>query len=540
MATETLSPKSNAPAAGIANSLQPIAVAVAKNRKQFWASGILEAGAVLVALPLALFCLAVAGDQAWHLAIAGRTLVAAVFAVSLFAACRWAWQRTQRLRMTDEEVALAMERQTPGGLQNRLINSLQLAQVANGSELHADVLRENAHVLGAQKLRTISDWRGAAVKGAIAIAVIVATLLLWQRHPAAFSNAAARVLLPWATIAPVYRTELLVQPGDCETAGDVALQIAIRGEQPLQLLLETRTPNQRHADLQTLAVASAEVRHVIPNVHKDLEYRVTGGDFSTPWFQIKVPRQITLTRLSGTTRFPDYVQQPPRKWENSTGEIEGLARSQVELRWELSQQIAAAECVIRHQDGKTSVAVCQLANGGPTSAIAADFPLDDIVSYTFTAKLANGTEQTLGPFAVRVNPDLPPRLELRGIDSREDYEENATLPVRLSARDDYGLREVELVFRTLAASDSAAEERAPWQSLMKWNVNRDESWQGTFELSLPQLAIAVGERCELAIRATDISPDHAGTIGGNIELHVGGEEQRLQRLYEQISASNVG
>ena len=48
-------------------------------------------------------------------------------------------RRLRELRLTEDQVALAIERVTPGGLQNRLINALQLAR--NGGHAPEELVR---------------------------------------------------------------------------------------------------------------------------------------------------------------------------------------------------------------------------------------------------------------------------------------------------------------------------------------------------------------------------------------------------------------
>src|SRR5438270_99447 len=86
----------------------------------------------------------------------------------------------------------------------------------------------------ARRWRRLARVRVAFVAGFV---LLGAGLVLWQ--PARFWRAAARVLLPLARVEPAYRTNLVVEPGDVEAAGDVILRISIQGERPETLTILT-------------------------------------------------------------------------------------------------------------------------------------------------------------------------------------------------------------------------------------------------------------------------------------------------------------
>src|SRR3954471_15779520 len=102
---------------------------------------VLEMLAVTVAAPLGYLWVVFSLDILVHLPRWGRVATSALFFAVLALLGRWVWRRWKEVRLTEDQVALAIERQTPG-TSNQIINSLQIGR-AGGSEHGMAVLREN-------------------------------------------------------------------------------------------------------------------------------------------------------------------------------------------------------------------------------------------------------------------------------------------------------------------------------------------------------------------------------------------------------------
>ena len=102
---------------------------VERNTRHWKRLIVIEMVAVVVAAPLAYLWAVFSLDVAVHLPQWGRVLASGVFLVVVAGLLRWMWRRWREVRLTEDEVALAIERQTPG-TSNQLINSLQIAREA--------------------------------------------------------------------------------------------------------------------------------------------------------------------------------------------------------------------------------------------------------------------------------------------------------------------------------------------------------------------------------------------------------------------------
>ena len=265
----------------------------------------LEMLAVLVAAPLAYLWVVFSLDILVHLPRWGRVATSALFFAVLGVLARWLWRRWKEVRLTEDQVALAIEQQSPGA-SNRLINSLQISREAGsgGSDYGPAVLRENYASLQALHLQQAAKLRPAVIRLAVAglmIAIGVGFYVFKQQH---FTNAAARIFQPFAQIAPLYRTLLAVEPGDVQAApgSSVRVRVRITGERPARLAVrqvigETSTVIQVPVPAGALAVD-----HTFPNLQRSLTYTVTGGDFTTPVHTIEVPLPPLVSIFCGVRR----------------------------------------------------------------------------------------------------------------------------------------------------------------------------------------------------------------------------------------------
>src|SRR6476646_3744895 len=96
---------------------------IAQRARRWRTLVVIEAVVGVGAILLACFMLAVVLDGFLYLPVAGRLAVNAIFVAAAVGLVVRLIQRLRGLQLSDDEVALAIERQTPGGMQNRLINT---------------------------------------------------------------------------------------------------------------------------------------------------------------------------------------------------------------------------------------------------------------------------------------------------------------------------------------------------------------------------------------------------------------------------------
>src|SRR5579862_1018750 len=132
---------------------------VQRNTRRWKLLLLLEMVAVLVAAPLGYLWVVFSLDILVHLPRWGRVATSVLFFAVLAVLACWVWRRWKAVRLTEDEVALAIERQTPG-TSNQIINSLQIGRNVSGEHSLA-VLRENHASLQRMHLRQAAKMRPA-------------------------------------------------------------------------------------------------------------------------------------------------------------------------------------------------------------------------------------------------------------------------------------------------------------------------------------------------------------------------------------------
>jgi hypothetical protein len=530
-----------APAAETATATEAVArlrQLVEQNRVRLRCVLALEAVGLAVSAPLAYLWLVFFLDSRLHLSLGGRLLASLGLLVGVGWAVRHLLRRWRGRHLSEDQVALAIEQRTPGGVQNRLINAVQLARQAAmaSSAMNRAVVEENEHVLRQLHLQQAARFRPAVIRVGLAALLIGVGLGFWLWQPAQFANAAARIFLPLAPIDPLYRTTLIVEPGDVEAAGDVTIRVTIRGERPATLTILKRVRGERSAEVVPAGPGDEPVLFTFRDVTQNVEYAVRGGDFATPFYRITVPRTASFARLHVTYHYPAYTGLPERTLE-SPGELEALTGTRARLRFVFDEPVDSAVLLLhRPSFGDTRRPLERIGE----REFAGEIVLENLLDYRLELTQGGRPAWRQGPFAVRVLKDQAPKLELAGLERRTEVSADAVLPLKITASDDYGLEKVGLFYRPLEKRGepgaSALGGTADWRELRVWPAQRKTTFRQDFDLAVAGLQAAEGERVELALRGADTDPlkKAAWTTGPVFELVMGGEGVALQLQYEQV------
>ncbi len=522
--------------------VQQVRSLVARNSRRWRLLTLLEGCGLVVSAILAYLWLVFWLDTQWHLPSVGRWLASGGLLVGLGMLANHLLQRSRALRYSEDQVALAIERRTPGAVQNRLINALQLARSSTNQSLalsHA-VIAENVSNLQRLELEQAAALRPALLRVAGAIGLVIVGAAFYQLQPERFSNAAARILFPFVDVAPLYRTTLAVSPGDIEAVGDIRLAITISGERPRELVLLTEVDGRQTTVALPVDDQAETVEHTLRGVQQTLRYAVRGGDYVTRYYQITVPTPSNLSLLSCVYQLPAYTRQGDQRTESVAGNLEALRGTLVDLTFQFDQPCDAATLLIERlplaaadAQAEPSVTIDRLPlqASGP-ARFTGRLALTDQTAYRIETQQPGRAPHVGKPYAIRVIADAVPKLELTGLTGKAAVDVAAVLPYRVVATDDWGLAELALVMRRAPLPKASSE----WQTIATWSPDGKAKFEQSAELSLAALAVAEGERLEFMLRGKDRDPAKADhwTDGEPQMLNIGGEAAALQLLYEQI------
>jgi hypothetical protein len=526
---------------------------------------ILQALGITVAAPLAYLWLVFWMDNILHLPTWGRTLSLLLFFAGVAALIARLALQWRQLHFTEDQVALAIERHTPGRLENRLINSIQLARQSSTAETAVSdaVVQENYLHLQRIHLQQAARAAPALIQAGLAALLIIVGLLFWFLQRERFANAATRIFLPFARVTPMYRTQLTVEPGDvvAKPGDDVTIRVRIAGQIPPKLAVLKNIKDERTSEELAVPPGTNRVAYTFKAVNQSIVYAVRGGDFISPYYTIEIPAASELKLLTALFHYPAYTRLPDRKQESAGGDLEALFGTRASLRFALTQPAAAATLVREAVlPGTNAAAPAAAAATGTVAAVAARELLKqvgpaefegalvfrDLTGYRLETQQAGHPPTLSKKYEVRVIADQAPELQLAGIDERTEALTDALLPVTLIARDDFGLTGVGLFARRdgsrAAGGEAGRTDSNAWQTLETWTLpERTTAFTTNYTLPIAALDAVEGEAFELALGGKDNDPlkGDAWTIGQSCELLIGGSGAALQVLYEQILRSEA-
>ena len=529
-----------------------LARVVRRGRRRWRALILLEALGLAIAAPLAYLWLIILLDNAVHLPIWGRTLASAVFFAVTLGLVAFLIRQWPRTRLTEDQVALAIERRTPGGIENRLINAIQLTRDDPRHDVSAVkvVVEENVQHLQRVRLEQAAEARPAMVRLGLAGLLIVIGLVFFLMQPDRFSNATSRIFQPFAHVDPIYRTMLRVAPGNIEvTEGqDVTLHIEIDGRVPDDIVVLSNQQGDKATHRVALTPGDRSAAYTFEAVHRTMTYAVRGGDYTTDYYQITVPLALDVLKLDALLDYPGYTGLPDRRVGQADSHLEALAGTHAAATFTLNQPVADAVLVVEQEvetdTGSPPVNRIPLQRMSDTR-FAGELTLQDVTGYTIEATRADGELLASSRYMLRALPDEAVTVQLSGVEQQSEMAIDAVLPLHVMARDDYGLAEVGLVYRVLlrpgitdASTDTAGE--APWREVESWQFSAGTSTINTpFAFNPGTLSAAEGEAIELAVRGRDHDPAKAGqwSVSPPVTLVISSDRARLQILYEQILAT---
>lgn len=528
--------------------------AVVEHGRRHWKAMILlEATGFVFSVSLGYLWLVILLDDALHLGVWGRVLANILLLAGVAALARHLFRSWRRTRLTEDQVALAIEDRTQGGLQNRLINAIQLSRESKslGAPTSRAVVEENYSYLHRTHLEQSRQSRPAMICMGMALLLALGGLALWTWGGERFMRSATRVLLPLADVAPVYRTRITVTPGDMRASiGDsVDVTISVEGSVPYTLMILTRKNEQQSSRRVQVPPGSRHVSITFDSLQNSLSYAVRGGDFVTRFYRIDVTKPVEIERATATYRYPSYTRLFERRVDSATGDFEALLDTKANLIFTFNQSIkevfmllAGAEPALDSVEVNTSSATAPiqrvaLAKRGPNT-FTGEVAFRDVTGYTLECTTARGEIMSTARARLRVLPDRSPQLSLIGLADKANVATDAVLPVTLHAQDDIGLTEVGLFYRLAShLDDLLVSDANQWVGLKTWAVSPStQDFSGEHFVALGAVDAADGASIHVAVRACDTDPGKQGrwTTGSHHTLTLSSPGGELHLVYEQI------
>jgi hypothetical protein len=221
-----------------------------------------------------------------------------------------------------------------------------------------------------------------------------------------------------------------------------------------------------------------------------------------------------------TYNYPAYTKLPRRVVEGSTGDIGAVKGTEVALETTLLRSAQQA-MILLGDGGEGGELPVKLAGG----KLTASFKVKDSGSYRiWLAPLLGRPLREDRPHRIVAEADQPPRVEIFGPADRLELPSPRPIEVGFSAGDDFGLGQVELIYRV----DDGAEKRIP---LKEGGGARTAEGRTIFE---PELANGgPGVTVAYRIEAKDTDGVSGAKTGASRTLYVVIQDPR-ENLDEQV------
>jgi len=421
-----------------------------------------------LAAAVLLFLLYFLTDWLFDLPWPARVLtVLLAFGVLGLTAWRSIWVELRRIGDSDA-MALKLEAHNPE-LRGRLISTLQLSRASTaGTYVASPQLLE---ALEAETLRMSAplDFTSVVSRelllrfGIAGVTVVAVQVVLMARFPDYFKALGARLVDPTAQFPTRTRVSETKVPDLVARGENIPIEILLDETSELPTgpgyaVFRSREHDER-ITVELLPTGPAVFSGVMKKALEDVEMVAHVGDVRTSPRPIRVaarPEIDTQSALSQIRlKMPAYTRTPPPPPERF-GAISALIGSRAELAFVSTKPLRSATLV--RADG----AKFEFATSDPQALqwVLPDLPVEKSTSYHVLLRDRDDLANSVPPveYPIDARPDQTPVLKLLRPSRDTTAVTNAKLSVTFNVRDDYGVRTVWLVYRTLVDSQPTAAE----------------------------------------------------------------------------------
>jgi hypothetical protein len=380
---------------------------------------------------------------------------AALLATFLVVVARLVMRRLVRplaVQLTDDEMALAVERQAPE-IKQALISSLQfdrtMQEAPDGVEsrqLMAAVVGDvNARLAAIPFARAIDAGRVRRHALAIGFTAVffgvwgiidAGSLGIWARRNLVLSN------VDW----PRYTTLAFAEAGSGDVRmpqGDaLTLRVTSKGPTPEQVFLSYDFKGGEKGTEPMSRTGDGEFTLTIPSVIEDVVLRAEGGDALPVELHVTIVERPRIEDLAIKVTFPSYMERDPEVVPPTEGEVRLPRGSLLGISGKSHKPVDDAFALF---GSEKKIALARAADGfgfaGEFSPEASGLLVIDVIDKD---RLGAGAPPKL---LLRVGDDKPPTIDFRARGIGSMIASHARIPGDLKVKDDFGLREIDVGMR---------------------------------------------------------------------------------------------
>jgi soluble cytochrome b562 len=420
-----------------------------------------------------------------------------VTAVVLLVMAVWTIFRFIR-RLSQERAALYIEQKRPK-LRNNLINSLQLyPRVAESNEssgfsasMVLALLRSTRRQISSLRIDELIDTQRLKTSLRLLAGIFLPVLATVLFNPSWVGETFSLLIRPLDHLPP---TEIVldVNPKNLRVLRGtrVTIQAVASGAIPdsLDLLVANNTPNTgqpaREEKLIMENLGAGRFSATIPRLERTLRYRAVAGAFSSPAYIATAVDPPEIADIQITLYPPAYTGLA--SVSSPGGNIEGLKGSTLRLNAVTTKDISKGEVIF--DDGK------KLPLKIEGRKLQANLVLFQSQQYRILVEDAFGFQNAPIAHELRAKPDGFPTIDLLAPTEDLEVSGDEILPLEYSARDDFGIGEINLVVKIGEREEKIRLEKDDTRRLI---LRRQFKWD------LGKLALHEGEEALFHLQVLD-------------------------------------
>jgi hypothetical protein len=438
-------------------------------------------------------------------------------------------------RRTLESAAVYVEAKRPE-LYNHLISALQLPaslqkhpESGISPDLVEGLLEATHRQIDSLARQPLVDWSGVWRQIRIAVPLALATLVVVSVAPQLVAASLAQLLHP-LRLLDVQPTVLTLgdYPRRVLAGQPLTLQVIASGQPPSTIHLRTWQAGKERQE-KMMAGDQGTFRYTFSALREPVKFQAVAGSASSGVGEVEVVEAPAVGNFRLRYQYPDYTRLPA-KTEEGTGHIETLAGSEVRIEMAANKPIARGQLVF---DDNTQLPLIVRQDG----LLQATAIITKPGSYRVQVQDELGfTNQDALSYRVDVIPDEVPQIDLLAPEPDMEIEEGRVITLEYEARDDFGVRELALVYRAGAFGE---------KRLVIDRVDEvAKRYQGRYYWDVTDLLSAAGERVTYYVEVWDndtvsgpkrgISATHVLRIKSREEEH-----RHLDEMQQQVAEKLV-
>ena len=421
-------------------------VEVIRQIRRRWRFKLAFRGTVLVAaLAVAALIGAAFGLESWRFSPGSILTFRVLLSIVLAAIVAALFVRPLLRRVSDQQVALYLEEHEPS-LQAEIISAVEAEELSRRSGAPPSALVRRLVESAVEKVRAIEHGRRLEraplrrYAGAFA-AIAVAAIAIFTLGPAYLRHALSALLVVSRSVEAAVPYRIEVTPGNVTLprGADQTITASLMGFDADQAALMIRKTADAPFERTPLVRSGNRYEAMLFDLAAPLDYFVEAGGVRSTTYTLKVVDLPYVQKLELEYHFPAYTGLAPRKIEDG-GDIAVLSGTEVRVRI-VPTMTAKGGQVVLHD--KATAALTATGDGSFTTSFKAD--RDGF--YRVELDAPTGERVTASPqYTIDVLADQSPVVSISkpGRDTTASPIEEVF--VEASAEDDFGVRDLELVY----------------------------------------------------------------------------------------------